>query len=177
MGIDAERRFDRLVGAPGRAADWYADGMSVPLSARDYAVRQAIYDTFARGGVPTRVSVLQALGLDYGAVGASYAALAAAHAIVLDDDSGEVAMALPFSAAPTPFRVLAGDVAVWANCAWDAFGVAAALERDVSFVTACPHSGVPIAATVTRGVAAMDRDVVARVGVPAARWWDDVRFT
>ena len=38
-------------------------------------------------------------------------------------------MAMPFSALPTAFRVVVGERSVWANCAWDAFGIAAALER------------------------------------------------
>lgn len=50
---------------------------------------------------------------------------------------------MPFSAVPTEFRVLVGDRAMWANCAWDAFGVAAALDADVSFVTRCPASNAP----------------------------------
>jgi hypothetical protein len=78
---------------------------------------------------------------------------------------------------PTDFRVIAGDVTVWANCAWDAFGVAAALDRDVSFATPCPGSGVMIAAGVRRGVAYANAGAVAHVGVPAARWWDDIGFT
>ena len=149
----------------------------MPLTDADFAVRREILGALARGAQPTRVSVLQALGLDYAAVSASYARLAEAHVVVLDPGSGEVWMALPFSAVPTDFRVVAGDVAVWANCAWDAFGVAAALDRDISFATACPGSGVVISAGVRHGVAHANPGTVAHVGVPAARWWDDIGYT
>jgi len=149
----------------------------VPLTDTDLTVRAEILRTLAGDRRPTRMSVLQALGLDYAAVSASYARLAEAHVVVLDPDSGEVWMALPFSAVPTDFRVVAGDVAVWANCAWDAFGVAAALDRDISFATPCPGSGVVISAGVRHGVAHANPGAVAHVGVPAARWWDDIGYT
>ena len=151
--------------------------MSAALTDTDFAVRREILGTLARGALPTRVSVLQALGLEYAEVSASYARLADAHVVVLDPGTGEVWMALPFSAVPTDFRVVAGDVAVWANCAWDAFGVAAALDRDISFATPCPGSGVLISAGVRHGVAHANPGAVAHVGVPAARWWDDIGFT
>ena len=149
----------------------------MPLSDRDLEVRRVILAALSHDVAVTRVSVMQSLGLEYAEVSASFAQLAEAHVVVLDGDTGEVRMALPFSAVPTAFRVVAGDVAVWANCAWDAFGVAAALERDVSFTTPCPGSGVVIAGGVRHGKAYASPGVVAHVGVPAASWWDDIGFT
>lgn len=148
-----------------------------PYSATDLAVRRAILDTFVRGGVPTRISVMQALGLDYADVVASYHRLAEGHVIVPDPDSGEVWMAMPFSAVPTEFRVVVGERSVWANCAWDAFGVAAALDADVAFVTRCPASNAPVRAGVRHGVAYADAGAVAHVPVPASHWWDDIGYT
>lgn len=133
--------------------------------------------TLASGAAPSRIAVMQALGLTYAEVSASYVALAAAHVIVLHPNAGEVWMALPFSAVPTDFPVIADGRALWASCAWDAFGIAAALDCDVSFVTPCLASGALINAGVRRGVAFADARVVARVGVPASRWWDDIGFT
>src|SRR3712207_8826731 len=52
-----------------------------------------------------------------------------AHALVVDDD-GELLMAAPFSAVPTPFGVEAAGRRWHANCAWDAFGGCAALHAD-----------------------------------------------
>ena len=53
------------------------------------------------------------------------------HALVLQENGMELRMAHPFSAVPTPYRVSAAGRWWYANCAWDAFGVCAALvERD-----------------------------------------------
>lgn len=151
--------------------------MAAPLSAQDFAVRRHVLLTFAAGGSPTRVSVAQALGLDYAQVSASYLALHASHAFVLDRDTGEVWMAMPFSAVPTAFRVMVGGHAVWANCAWDAFGIAAALDQDVAFTTPCPATDAVIAGGVRQGVVYAPPGAVAYVGVPASHWWDDIGFT
>jgi len=151
--------------------------MQAALTAIDLAVRRQILATFASGGIPTRLSVMQALDLDAAQVSVSYATLAATHVIVPGRDTGEVWMAMPFSAVPTPFPVMVGGRAVWANCAWDAYGIAAALNDDIAFTTPCPASGAVIAGGVRRGVAFAHPGAVAYVGVPAARWWDDIGFT
>ena len=147
------------------------------LTGTDRRVRQAILDTLGAGGVPTRLGVMQALGLEYAAVSASYAALTASHVIVPDGDTGEVWMAMPFSAVPTDVPVVVAGRSLWANCVWDAFGIATALDTDVSFVSPCPASGVSIAAGVRRGVAFAPARAVAHVAVPAHRWWDDIGYT
>ena len=140
-------------------------------------MRRHILTTFAAGASPTRVSVAQALGLDDAQVAASYAALDATHVVVLERDTGEAWMAMPFSAVPTAFRVVVGGRSVWANCAWDAFGIAAALDQDITFTTPCPASDAVIAGGVRRGVAYAHPGAVAYVGVPAVQWWDDIGFT
>lgn len=151
--------------------------MATALTAQDFAVRRHILAAFAAGATPTRVAVAQALGLDYPQVSASYLALDAAHVVVLDRTTGEVWMAMPFSAVPTAFRVVVGGRSVWANCAWDAFGIAAALDEDITFTTPCPASDAVIAGGVRRGVAYAHPGAVAYVGVPAGQWWDDIGFT
>lgn len=151
--------------------------MAHTLTADDLAVRRHILVTLASGGIPTRGSVTQALPLDAEQVSASYVTLAATHIIVPNRDTGEVWMAMPFSAVPTPFPVVVAGRAVWANCAWDAFGIAAALGEDIAFTTPCPASGAVIAGGVRRGVAFAHPGAIAYVGVPAAQWWDDIGFT
>lgn len=151
--------------------------MPAALTDTDLAVRCHLLAALASGGIPTRVSVMQALDLDYVQVSSSYSALTHTHVIVPSRDTGEVWMAMPFSALPTPFPVVVGGRAVWANCAWDAFGIAAALGEDIAFTTPCPASGAVIAGGVRRGVAFAHPGAVAYVGVPAAQWWDDIGFT
>jgi hypothetical protein len=85
-------------------------------------------------------------------------------------------MANPFSAIPTPYRVLAQDRSWYANCAWDAFGICAALGVDGSVESACPDCREPYRVEVRDH--RIDRpDLLFHVLVPAVRWWDDIVFT
>jgi hypothetical protein len=99
-----------------------------------------------------------------------------AHALVLDAATGEIRMANPFSGVPTRFRVLAGGRSWHANCAWDAFGICAALGVDGSIETTCPDCDEPIAIEV-RDERPDDGTLVFHCLVPAERWWDDIVFT
>lgn len=142
----------------------------------DAEVRQAVYRTFAEGRVPRRSFVARALRLPFDEVRRSYDRLAAARVFVLQPGSGEVLMAMPFSAVPTPFRVEGPQVAWWAACAWDALGIAAATSQDVRITTACADCQAPMVVHVRRG-SLVEPEGVAHVAVPAAHWWDDIGFT
>lgn len=98
-----------------------------------------------------------------------------AHALVLDGD-GAIRMANPFSAVPTPYRVEAAARSWYANCAWDAFGICAALHVDGRIDATCPDCGEPIAVEV-RDERPDDESLVFHCLVPAAQWWDDIVFT
>jgi Alkylmercury lyase len=76
----------------------------------------------------------------------------------------------------TPFRVYAAQRWWYANCAWDAFGICAALHVDGQIDTACPDCGEPIHCEV-RGERSDDPTLWFHCLVPAARWWDDIGFT
>jgi len=144
---------------------------------QDTRVRLAVYGAFAAGAVPTRADVARATGLTPGVVAESYERLADAHVLVLDPTTGEVWMAMPFSAVPTEFRVVAGETAWWANCAWDALGVAVTTERAVGVATRCADCGEPIALDVGPEDGPRFAAGVVHFAVPAARWWDDIGFT
>lgn len=144
---------------------------------QDALVRQAIYESFVvRGAPPTRAGIVVATGLDGAAVAASYERLALGRAIVLDDVTGEVRMAMPFSAVPTAFRVRSSGASWWANCALDALGIAAATGHDVEIVTQCADCRERL---VLRTVEGVPEEVpwVVHFLVPLARWWDDIGFT
>ena len=142
----------------------------------DDVVRRAVYGALAERGVaPTWKEVARETGLGSAAVAASVERLAAAHVLVLDS-AGELRMAMPFSALPTAFRVRSGDRAWWANCAWDALGIAAATDRDVDVATDCPDCRSPLVLGVRDGEVVFG-EVVAHFAVPAAHWWDDIGFT
>jgi hypothetical protein len=97
------------------------------------------------------------------------------HALVLGE-SGSIRMANPFSAVSTPHRVAAAGREWYANCAWDAFGICAALHADGRIETTCPDCGEPIPVEVRDG-RPDDYTPVFRCLVPASRWWDDIGFT
>jgi hypothetical protein len=110
------------------------------------------------------------------AVRAGWRRLHDAHALVLDADNAEIRMAAPFSAVPTAFRVDADGRHWFANCAWDAFGICAALGSDGRIETTCADCGEPIEVHI-RDRRPDDATLVFHCLVPAAHWWDDIVFT
>lgn len=146
------------------------------LSLKDLAVRSAVYARFATGDVPSASDVATDIAMDVDEVIECYERLAAVHVLVLDPDSRQVWMAMPFSAVPTAFRVDGLGRQWFANCAWDAFGIAVALSCDVSIATYCLDCGMPMTYGVRDGELT-NRDGVVHFAVPARRWWDDIGFT
>lgn len=99
-----------------------------------------------------------------------------AHALVLNPATDELRMVNPFSAVPTAYRVEADGRWWYANCAWDAFGIPAALGIDGRVESSCPDCGEPYAVEIAD--ARIDRaDLLFHCLVPAAHWWDDIVFT
>ena len=142
----------------------------------DIDLRNATYRRFVElGRAPSAGEVGAAAGLAETAVREAWQRLHDAHALVLDE-AGEIRMANPFAANATPFRVRAADRNWYANCAWDAFGIGAALGVDSSFETECPDCQAPIGINVLDGQP-HDRSPVFHVLVPAAQWWNDIGFT
>jgi hypothetical protein len=85
-------------------------------------------------------------------------------------------MANPFSAVPTAYRVKAAGRWWYANCAWDALGICAALDVDGRIETSCSDCGEQIALEVgNRQVD--DERLLFHCLVPARHWWDDIVFT
>jgi Alkylmercury lyase len=99
-----------------------------------------------------------------------------AHAVVLEADGSRIRMANPFSAVPTPHRVFADGREWYANCAWDAFGILAALDVDGHVASSCPDCAAAVQIDV-RDREPVDDDHVVHINVPAAQWWDDIVFT
>jgi len=64
----------------------------------------------------------------------------------------------------------------FANCAWDAFGIGAALGADSTIHTECADCGTPLDIGVHDGHPD-DTDLVFHVLVPAASWWNDIGYT
>lgn len=142
----------------------------------DLDLRNLTYRQFVElGRAPTVEEVAAASGSTVRGVAAGWRRLHDQHALVLDSDSGKLRMANPFSAVPTPYRVLAADRRWFANCAWDAFGICAALHVDGRIETSCPDCSEPIAVSVV-GERPDDQTLLFHCLVPARRWWDDIGF-
>ena len=135
----------------------------------DLELRNIVYRRFVELG---RAPTLEELGTDE----ASLRRLHDAHWLVLESDRPEIRMANPFSAIPTRYRVEADGRSWFANCAWDAFGIPAALGVDGHISSSCPDCGEAIEIDVIGGRPGPATDVF-HVLVPARHWWDDIVFT
>jgi len=129
------------------------------VTEHELALRREILEAFAATGEPPPVS-------DH----ATLRALADRHVVVLDD-SKRIVMAHPFAAHDHGARVEAAGRAWRGSCAWDAFGIVAALGLDDALVT--DATGVQVAFRGGRPTG----DALFHVAVPAAEWWADIGFT
>jgi hypothetical protein len=138
----------------------------------DIAIRNRTYARFVElGRAPTATEIG-----DPDEVVAAWRRLHDEHALVLDAGADRLRMANPFSAVPTAYRVDAAGRQWYANCAWDAFGICAALHVDGRIETACPDCGEPIAVAV-RDERPDDETLVFHCLVPARDWWADIVYT
>ena len=146
------------------------------MEADDIELRNATYRQFVElGRAPSPAEIGTATQRSEADVRAGWIRLHDAHALVLDEAS-VLRMANPFSAVPTPFRVEAAGTSWFANCAWDAFGIGAALHVDSVIDTECPDCHDPMRIHVVDG-RPDDTDLVFHVLVPAIAWWQDIGFT
>ena len=143
----------------------------------DADVRRHVYDvTRASGRPPTIATLATATAADAASVRDSLLRLAAARIVVLQRESGEILMAPPFSAVPTPFLVRAIRHTSWANCAWDALGIAVMMRASVDIDSACGCCGEAL--TLRAGPDDPPAgEYVLHFAVPARHWWDDIVFT
>jgi hypothetical protein len=110
------------------------------------------------------------------AVSAALTRLRAARVLFLEPDGLTIRMAPPFSGVPTQHRVTVDGVDYFANCAWDALGIPAALHRPGVVHSRCDQSLEPLELVVTdRGPE--PSTWLFHCLVPAAKWWDDLVFT
>jgi Alkylmercury lyase len=91
-------------------------------------------------------------------------------------DPARIRMAPPFSGIPTAFPLEALGRRYYANCVWDAYGIAAALHADAVIPARDGFSNEPLTLEV-RNNQPIPQPYVAHFAVPAAHWWDDIVFT
>ncbi len=143
----------------------------------DLQVKLAVYRHFAKtGSGPTPEEVAERVGSDSRSVIDAYRRLRALRMLVLDEDGSRIRMASPFSGVPTQHVVESEGVRYFANCAWDALGIVAALQRRGTVHSRCAQSGEPLHLEV--GLDGPEPcEWVFHCLVPAANWWDDIVFT
>lgn len=147
----------------------------------DTEVKLAIYRHFAETAErPSPADVARSLHVPVEEVAAAYARLRAQRMLVLEGDGTSIRMAPPFSGVPTQHVVELGGRRYFANCAWDAFGIPAALHEAATVHSTCAQSGEPLHLTVGGAVGGDGPEPSAWLFhclVPAAKWWDDIVFT
>jgi len=147
------------------------------MDEQDFRVRTLTYGLFVElGRAPTVGEVADAAGLTSEDVLAGWRRLHEEHALVLNPATAEIRMANPFSAVPTAYRVQTDGRWWYGNCAWDAFGICAALHVDGLIEASCPDCGEPVSVEV-RDQRPDDESLFFHCLVPAGRWWDDIVFT
>ncbi len=140
-------------------------------------VRFAILDVLVETGVaPSPSEVAERLGTALETVHDAWSQLRESRAIVTGEDGVSILMANPFSGIPTEHTFEAAGIRYYANCAWDALGIPAALGRGGTVRSRCANSGEPLRLELT-GAGPEPCDWLFHSLVPAARWWDDIVFT
>ncbi len=131
-----------------------------------------------RGAVPSLTEVAARVTSPEQEVAAAFGRLAAARTMILRPGTTEILSFNPFAAGPTDFQVRAAGREWWALCAWDAFGVAAALHADGLVLGRCADvCGVPLEVRLAGdAIGALD-GVVMQFALPARDWWKDIVFT
>ena len=144
----------------------------------DTKVKLTIYEVTAdTGQVPTSSEVSRKIDIDEEEVLAAFGRLHAKRLLLPEPgDPRRIRMAPPFSGIPTKFPVEGKGKQYFANCVWDAYGIAAALHCDAISHASDGYSGEALTLEVRDGAPVL-KSYVAHFAVPAAHWWDDLIFT
>ena len=125
---------------------------------------------------PSIQDAARELGIEIEHARKLYEELNARHAILLMPGTHGIRMANPFSGVPTGFRVIVGAKQYYANCAWDSYGIPAALHTDAHIEAFCAQTQEPLRLRVENGFVRGD-SAVMYFRVPFAQWYDDLVFT
>ena len=143
----------------------------------DADLRVWLYTTFlATGRCPSVAEMAAEFATSPAQVAAALRRMHDAHMLVLQP-SGEVLMANPLSAVPTPFPVLLSDGRMfYGNCIWDALGILAMVGSEGSIPTTCGDCGDALTVKVENGQAHCADPVQLHFALPARQWWDNIVF-
>ena len=143
----------------------------------DTQVKLAVYTHFAETGQrPSPEGVATRVGSNVEGVIDAYLRLRSQRVLALEADGSSIRMAPPFSGVPTQHVVVADGKQYFANCAWDALGIPAALQLEGVVYSRCEKSGEPLRLAI--GLDGPEPSTwLFHCLVPAAKWWADIVFT
>jgi hypothetical protein len=143
----------------------------------DGELRHWIYSRIVRtGSVPSIRDISRERGGTPVEISDSLRRLGDIHAFALVPESGEIWMAHPFSAVPTPYRVDTPHAGYWANCAWDAVAIPSLLGVDARVEARCPDC-TEVLTLEFRGGEMNEGHGVVHFAIPPKRFWQNVGFT
>ncbi len=125
----------------------FADGFADYGPEEDLVRRTLIAFYGESGRVPSAVEIAVAARLEQAETEAALEALRARDLVVLDDESGAITGAYPFTERDTGHRVRLGPVTLNAMCAVDALGAGAMFARDCEIDSTCRQCAAPIRVT------------------------------
>ncbi len=145
------------------------------LADSDWDIRLFIYQALAEGSrAPDAVTISKRFGISPDETRKALRRLHEAHALVLRAGSSDILMANPLSAVPTDYRVLLGDTALYANCAWDALGIPAMLGADARIKARHPLTGEGLELAVEGDRLSGCRGLLVHFALPFHQWYDDI---
>jgi len=146
----------------------------------DVRIKLLVYRQFAETAEAPSVSFVAAnVAVAPDDVRASYERLFRSRVLVLEPDGETIRMAPPFSGVPTQHHVRVHDrpqQRYYANCAWDALGIPAALHLPATIRSRCEQSREPLELEVTED-GPVPSSWLFHCAVPAANWWQDIVYT
>ena len=151
--------------------------MELQSSTLPQRIRLSIFEHFREHARPPVIEQLMGeFSLTRDAAADALHELESARHIALVKGTDRILMAFPFSAIATPFRVIAGDRAYYANCAWDAIAFHAMLRRDVRIDSFCQHCAAPIHLELRDGRAheVDPPQTLVYLALRPTEWWSDI---
>jgi len=144
----------------------------------DTSVKLKIYEMVARTGrMPASVDIALLIGSSIADVEQAFQQLYEKRLLVLEPGTlSRIRMAPPFSGIETQHQVKIEAKLYFANCAWDAFGIAAALKQDADIESTCADCGETLTFQI-REERPLPQEGVVHFAVPAAQWWRDIIYT
>jgi hypothetical protein len=124
-----------------------------------------------RGFAPSIGTLREELGWPASTIHTVLERLAAIRGVILKPNSTDIWAIHPFTLMPTPTWVEAAGRGWWANCAWCALGIGAALRQDIKVVTRLGAERQTVEFRVVEGRAA--NDLLIHFPFRPGEWWNN----